>query len=178
MKWKRAVQRLIDRGLVGRVLVVGVIVACASWPVFRRLSTLPPPIIGQNCGSVHMGFPVAGDPTRPENCLWNAWTRCQTATLVYSFFDVDEGETHTITVQPAQNGCGVRDAVQSHSSPVGGSAGPVTTYTCAGLERSADGGLVVRACGEEGDLKIPPKAPPTPAVPQRLTPTASPTSHA
>ena len=122
----------------------------------------PPPIIGKNCGSVHQGFRVVGDPSGPENCLWQAWTRCQTATLVYLYSGVDTGDTHTITVQPAGSACGVSDAEQSYSANFGGSESSTTTYTCASLERAPDGGLIAHACGAEGDLTIPPIGTPTP----------------
>ena len=69
--------------------------------------------------------------------------------------DVDFSETHTITVRPAQRGCGVTDAAQGYNANFGGHESPVTTYICASLEHSLDGGLVVRGCGEEGDLSIP-----------------------
>ena len=128
-----------------------------------------PAVVGQNCGTVSKGFRVAGDPSGPEDCLWQAWTRCQPATLVYTVFGVDTGDTHTVTVQPNNGGCEVRDAAQGYSANGGGSRGLITTYTCAGLERAPDGGLIVHACGGEGDLTIPPAEPPT-QVPARPTP--------
>lgn len=131
------------------------------------------PIVGHNCGTVHKGAEVVGDPSGPENCLWQAWTRCQAATLVYNHFSVDTGETHTVTIQPAQNGCVLRDAAQGYSANGGGSDSLITTYTCAGLQRAPDGGLLVHACGGEGDLVIPPAE--HPIAPALSEPAPSPT---
>ncbi len=83
---------------------------------------------------------------------------------------VDTGDTHTITVQPTNGACGVRDAAQGYSAEPGGSQ--YTIYTCAKMTRSPDGGLIVRGCGEEGDLVIPPMSAPTAPVPPGPTPTA------
>lgn len=153
---------------VARSLAVLVIVLCAGLAACQIGVAGPAPIVGRNCGAVHKGAQVIGDPRGPENCLWQAWTRCQTATLVYTEFGVDTGETHTVTVQPGQTSCVVRDAAQGYSANGGGSRSEITTYTCAGLERAPDGGLAVHACGGEGDLTIPPAS--QPVGPQQPTP--------
>jgi hypothetical protein len=37
---------------------------------------------------------------------------------------------------------------------------PEVTYACAGMIRVADGSLVVRGCGAEGDVPVPPATAP------------------
>jgi hypothetical protein len=124
-----------------------------------------PKVIGQDCGHVSIGAVahVSSNSSAAENCLWQAWTKCQTATLVLTQFGVDTGVTHWITVQPAHGACQVTDTAQYYMVPARLNQ-PATTYTCAGLARSSDGGLLARDCGADRDLVIPP---PTP------TPTAS-----
>lgn len=163
MKWRRAHTYL--SGVV-MIVTLGVgLAACGSDTA---------PIVGHNCGVVSKGYRVVGDPSGPENCLWQAWERCQPATLVYTRFGVDTGETHTITVQQNNGACEIRDATQGYSANGGGSRSLIITYTCAGLEPAPDGGLLVHACGGEGDLTIPPAEPPT-TLPIPSGPTPSPT---
>jgi hypothetical protein len=125
-----------------------------------------PPVIGQNCGHVSEGANVVGSASYPEDCFWQAWARCATATLIFTHFGVDTGVTHTLTIQPRNGACALADAAQGYFASGTGRVYPVNVYACAGLERSPDGGLVARGCGAEGDLVIPPPTPhtPTPTV--------------
>lgn len=133
----------------------------------------PAPIIGQNCGTVQQGLGgtfAVGDPSGPETCLWQAYMHCKTATLVFTQFGVDTGDTHTITVERQGGTCAVFDAEQGYSANFGGSRSGITTHTCSGLQQR-DGGLIVTGCGAEGDINIPPApSTPTPTVPPTGTP--------
>src|SRR5260370_16480896 len=78
----------------------------------------PPPIIGRNCGLVTYRVgpdPLAvSDPDEAENCLWGAYTTCQTATVVYDEAGVDTTDTHTITVQFKNGGSSLSDVAHAH----------------------------------------------------------------
>lgn len=158
--------RAFRRALIAFGLLAGMLALAACGGQTPATPPVGPTVVGQNCGHVSIGaanLDVSGAANPAEDCLWQAWTRCQPATLVLTQFGVDTGTTRWITVEPVQNGCGVLDTAQHYMVPARENP-PATTYTCAGLERSPDGGLLVRSCGADGDLVIPP---PTP------TPTAS-----
>jgi len=84
---------------------------------------------------------------------------CQTATLVYTQLGVDAGTTHTLTVQSRNGGCTVADVVQGYSPVTIRNGSTTETFTCSGLARSADGGLLAASCGTEGDLTLRPRPP-------------------
>jgi hypothetical protein len=129
--------------------------------VFLRLSgcgagLLFPQIVGQNCGEASTAGNVSRDPEKGELCLWHAYLRCRTATLVFAYEDVDTGSTHAITVQPGTHGCAITDNVEERGGHFPSLI--VTTYQCTGLEQYA-GWLVVTSCGTEGDVGLPPSLP-------------------
>jgi hypothetical protein len=120
------------------VVLVSVLLSAAFlWLVDRdRLATLPQ-IIGHDCG---VAYPY-NDPLEAQRCLWQAYVRCQAATLVFVFPALDEGTTtHTITVQHTAGRCALTD----------------TTYHCARLTHQGRGLLLV-GCGREGNLYLPPR---------------------
>ncbi len=123
-----------------------------------------PQIVGQNCGkafdSFSGGFIVSNDPDKGELCLWHAYIRCRTATLVFDFRNVDTGASHAITVQRATTGCDITDRVQTYSAGhLFMSRSSVTNYHCTGLQQHA-GGLLLASCGAEGSVDLPPPVPP------------------
>jgi hypothetical protein len=137
-------------------------------PTAVGTTAVGPKVVGQNCGHVSAGTTpfVSSNSVTAENCLWQAWTQCRTATLVLTQFSVDTGVTRWITVQPARGACVVTDTVQHYMVPARQNQ-PVTTYTCAGLARSPDGGLLVHSCGADGNLML---APPTSTPKASVTP--------
>ncbi len=112
----------------------------------------PPPVIGQNCGTVYNGYASLGN-SDGENCLWRAYQHCKPATLEYFIPELDIGTQHNLTVQPGKHGCTVSDASQGYSDNGGGSRSPVVTYPCGGL-RQQYGGLLFYGCGAEDNLFI------------------------
>jgi hypothetical protein len=146
--------------LLTGMLVVGCVGASIVLVVRRNMRSPPPPIIGRKCGlaTYRIGLDPLGvsDPDEAENCLWQAYTTCQTATVVYDEAGVDTSDTHTITVQSKSGVCSVSDVAQYYM----GNNGPTTrTYACSGLRQSAAGGLLATDCGDEGDLKFHPRPP-------------------
>jgi hypothetical protein len=124
IRWRRVVVAVVA------VLVLGAAVyAIASMAGF---SLAPyPRIVGQNCGAVNSGdSTVSYDPDEAEQCLWQAYTVCQTATLVFTSHGVDIGVVHVVSVQRINGGCAVTDAAQGYSDNGGGSRSRVTTYQC------------------------------------------------
>ncbi len=158
----RQYRRRTLNALVAGMLIVGYVGASAVLLVRWNMRSPPPPIIGRNCGLVtyRVGLdPLAvSDPDEAESCLWQAYTTCQTATVVYVEAGFDTTDTHTITVQSKGGGCAVTDVMQFQNA--GSSNGPTTqAYACSGLRQSAAGGLLATDCGDEGDLKLHPRPP-------------------
>lgn len=149
-----------SRGCLRPLLVV--LVVAVVLLVFLRVSgcgaaLLFPPIAGQNCGEASSGDPtVSYDPGKGELCLWQAYIRCRTATLVFDSRNVDVGISHAITVQPATTGCEITDSVQAYSAGhLFESRSSVTTYHCTRLQQQS-GGLLLTGCGAEGSIDLPP----------------------
>src|SRR5260221_11337227 len=153
----RQYRRRTLNALVAGMHMVGCVGASAVLLVRWNMGSPPPPIIGRNCGLVtyRVGLdPLAvSDPDEAESCLWQAYTTCQTATVVYVEAGFDTTDTHTITVQSKGGGCAVTDVMQFQNA--GSSNGPTTqAYACSGLRQSAAGGLLATDSGGEGDLKL------------------------
>jgi hypothetical protein len=150
------------RGCLRPLLVV--VVLAIVLLMFLRLSgcgagLLFPQIVGQNCGEASSSGNVSRDPEKGELCLWHAYLRCRTATLVFAYQDVDTGSTHAITVQPGTHGCALTDNVEERGGHFPGVGLIVRTYQCTGLQQYA-GGLVVTNCGAESSIYLPPSLPP------------------
>jgi hypothetical protein len=146
--------------LLAGMLIVGCVGASAVLLVRCNMRSPSPPIIGRNCGLVTYRIgpdPLAvSDPDEAESCLWQAYSTCQTATVVYDEAGTDTSDTHTITVQSKTSGCVVSDVAQGFTIVADAS---VETYTCSRLAKNADGGLLVIGCGALGDLKLRPRPP-------------------
>ncbi len=114
------------------------------------------PATVQKCGSVHT-LPTGklNDPTTAkstENCFWQAYQKCQPATLGYSAGGVDTISNSTFTISGTGGKCSISDAVQFSIVPATPSA--PKTYTCTGMTQQQDG-LHISACGDRGDILIP-----------------------
>lgn len=150
VKWRR----WLRLGLAA--LVVGTALVAFAWLAGWSFSPFPQ-IVGQNCGEASSGdIRLSDDPDQGEHCLWQAYTSCRAATLVFRFQYIDFGSVHAITVQPHGGACAFSDSVQGFSENFGGSKSSVTTYQCAGLQQQ-NGGLLLSACGKAGDVFLPPR---------------------
>lgn len=113
------------------------------------------PVQVQKCGTVQTnprGLPV--DVTaakKAKDCFWQAFQKCNPATLVYSLTGVDTVIVRTFTIQKNGGHCSVLDAVQHTIVPAPLSA--AKTYTCAGVTQKPDG-LHFSGCGEDGDVIV------------------------
>jgi hypothetical protein len=142
---------------------------------------LPPPVtpvqVGHLCGTITIvptathGAMVSAPATVAgiETCFLHAYTSCTPATLIYgtpgvSPYYVTPGVTpidgllplHTLVVWQPFGTCLLTDALRLNPGPP-----PLTLsyYDCAGLAPIPGGGLVVRSCGAEGDIRLPPGTP-------------------
>lgn len=118
-------------------------------------SPTPPPQ-AQKCGSVQ-GNPrnLTGsgpDAKQAENCFWQAYQKCQAASLSYTLTGVDTIIKHTFTINKNGQQCSVSDMVQHAVVPAPLSA--AKTYTCTGVVQQADG-LHISNCGIDGTILIP-----------------------
>lgn len=110
---------------------------------------------GGDCGAVHSaaGGAFTQGTSAVEDCFWQAYSNCQSATLTFSEMGVDTTNTHTLTIQPGSGGhCSLTDSVSFFQA----SGGFRTThsYQCTGMRQSS-GGLVAEQCGTEGNVVIP-----------------------
>ena len=110
----------------------------------------------QKCGTVHTlhAHLVPADQTTAKqavNCFWQAFQRCQPATLTYADNGLDAGTVNTFTLKSAAGKCVISDAVQHYIVPR--PPGKITTYTCSDVKLQAQGLSV--SCGAAGTILIP-----------------------
>jgi hypothetical protein len=86
------------------------------------------------------------------NCFYQAYQKCQPATLMFSAFGVDTGTIHHLSVKNTNGSCTVSDGWQHFIAPKPPSA--ITTFSCAGMNMQSDG-LHINSCGQAGSFVIP-----------------------
>lgn len=152
-RWSRATWDWVLYVVISWGLVLGIACVGCAWIT----GLIPPPqtyhltIIGQNCGTVYLGSPQPYDADNGEQCLWDAYVSCRTATLEVAAEGVDAGWDEGITIQRQRKNCVVSETVIAWG---GGklfaqSAERFSTYQCAGLQTQKSG-LVVKGCGHSG----------------------------
>jgi len=119
--------------------------------------TSTPPAQVQKCGTVHtlhsQIVPADQKTARQaEQCFWQAFQRCQPATLTYAENGLDAGTVNTFTLKSAGGKCAISDGVQHYIVPR--APGNTTTYTCSDVKLQADG-LYVFSCGNMGTIIVP-----------------------
>ncbi len=121
----------------------------------------------RDCGHVQSSQAGTGGGNPPVSsalaCFWDAYQNCQAATLTYSTFGVDTGDTYTFTLQHQNSGCTLTDAHDHVTAPR--PAQHIGTYTCSSLVRQQDGSLVAQSCGQDGNITIPATATPAATLP-------------
>ena len=132
------------------------LIACASNSSSAQSPTPTTPVQAQKCGSVQTnprGVPL-NEPAakQAEDCFWQAFQKCQAATLSYTLTSVDTVVVRTFTIQGSGEQCSIKDAVQHAIVPAKLSA--AKTYTCTGVAQKVDG-LHFSACGDDGDVTVP-----------------------
>ena len=86
------------------------------------------------------------------NCFYQAYQKCQPATLMFSSFGVDAGVIHHFAVKNVSGSCAISDGWQQFIAP-NPPAGTIT-YSCASMNMQADG-LHIESCGTAGSIVIP-----------------------
>jgi|SRR5947209_8599102 len=148
--------RAVAAMLLCCVLVVAALAACGTTVGGAQNPTPTPNLQVQKCGSVQTtprGLPVNGVTAKQaEACFWQAYQKCQAATLVFTSTSVDTVALHTFSMRRSGQNCSVTDAMQHAIVPAKFSA--AKTYTCTGVAAKSDG-LHFSGCGEEGDVIVP-----------------------
>jgi hypothetical protein len=114
---------------------------------------LYPAAIGHLCGYVNgMNGETQSDPPGALRCFWQAYTRCQAATLILSTPKIPASPYDSvlqafISFQRSNGDCAV-SLVERHIQ------GDFIPRTCAELIKRGDQ-LVVTSCGTLGDFAIP-----------------------
>jgi hypothetical protein len=111
----------------------------------------------QNCGVIHtmrlMVVPADQNHAKStEDCFWQAYQGCHTATFTYFQASVDTANIHTFSLQSQNGQCVITDALQQQTIPRPAKA--IASYTCTGLAQQSDG-LHFTSCGSEGNLVVP-----------------------
>ncbi len=111
----------------------------------------------QNCGSVHsmQDAIIQADKTKAstiENCFWQAYQHCQSASMVYTQGGIDTLTVHTFSLKSQNKTCIISDYIQHALAPH--PLQPGATYTCSSLTLQGDG-LHVVSCGNLGSILVP-----------------------
>ena len=143
--------------LIALMILTSLLAACGSNTTSggnQPNGTTPAQV--QKCGSVETSpnglITDATKAKQAENCFWQAYQQCHTATLNFTRRSLDSGAIHAFTTVSNNGQCSISDAVQIYIVP--SPPKPGTTYTCTGLTQQADG-LHFASCGELGDIMVP-----------------------
>ena len=147
--------------IVASFLLVGFfLVACGANTTVGGGGSTPTPTQAPqavNCGKIqsrtnNIAPTDKAAAVQAANCFFQAYQKCQPATLVFSEFGVDTGAIHNLSVKSANGSCTVIDGWQHFIAPKPPSA--ITTYTCTGISMQSDG-LHLNSCGQAGSFVIP-----------------------
>jgi|GEM_PF-901143 len=116
------------------------------------------PSTAVRCGTVQIagyrGLPVNGTTAlRAEQCFWQAYSQCHTASLTMTMMGVDANTVYLFTINKQGSRCLLDDTMQT--SIIGSKHTTTINSTCAGLKQQ-QGGLLFLACGAAGDIFMPP----------------------
>jgi len=108
---------------------------------------------GQDCGTVSVRGPnPPSDPASllAEDCFFAAYAACLPATLTLENHGVDVTSTTKFTIRRGSP-CGVEGTTATLIVP---RTRQTSSFTCARMTRR-DGGLLLVACGDVGDIFVP-----------------------
>ena len=148
---------LLGLGLL--VVVIGAGLAACGSNTGSSGNPTPTPTTStqvQTCGKVQTnpkGTPLDVTAAKQsEDCFWQAFQKCQPASLVYTLTGVDTITVRTFTIQNNSGKCTVSEAFQHSIVPQPLSI--AKTYTCTGVTQKPDG-LHFSSCGVDGDVSVP-----------------------
>ena len=113
-----------------------------------------PVIVSQDCGKiVTLGPnpPADASAERVQECFWQAFQECRTATLTITVRGVDTAVQNQLTIEKRGSQCTVTNVEQSFAVNLPTPA--VSVFSCARLERKPEGLLFV-ACSTDGDILV------------------------
>lgn len=87
-----------------------------------------------------------------ENCFYQAYQKCQPATLMFSSQGLDAGVINHFAVKNVNGSCAISDGWQHYIAPHPPAG--IITYSCASMNMQADG-LHIESCGNAGSIVIP-----------------------
>jgi hypothetical protein len=148
--------------MVASFLLLGIFLAACGSSTTTAGSSQPTPTATQPAQTVDCGkIQSRADGIAPidkvaaqqaVNCFYQAYQKCQPATLMYSTFGVDAGVIHHFAVKNVNGSCAVSDGWQHYIAPRP-PAGAIT-YSCASMNMQTDG-LHIETCGDAGTIVIP-----------------------
>lgn len=150
------VYTMLSIGFLLAVISAG-LVACGSNSGVGSTPNPTPttPAQPQQCGSVQTnprGTINTPGAKQVEDCFWQAYQKCSTATLSFTTTGVDTVLLRKFTIKNNSGQCLVTDAVQHAIVPA--PLSPAKTYTCTGLTEQTDG-LHFSGCGIDGEVLVP-----------------------
>lgn len=110
----------------------------------------------KDCGQVSVAGPGVQNSTQAqqaENCFYQAYQNCASATLEAHFMGVDAGADHKLETASGTSGCTVKDTVTHYVVPSNITPTP-QVYTCTSLKQTSTT-LVLSNCGDLGTVTIP-----------------------
>lgn len=139
------------------IVLLFLLSACSTALSNNSAASQPTDLPPQQCGAVmtFRSIPSSMNQTMAkgaEDCFWQAFQQCQSATLTFTQSDSEASTIHTFALSSEQGSCKVTDQVQ-HFSPTHMPQSP-TTYTCTSMQKHADG-LHILSCGPLGTILIP-----------------------
>ena len=143
------------RGLVLPALAACALVLAAGVAGCGSTPSSAPLVRATNCGRIIGHFSGASDQgaQNAEQCFYQAYKQCQSATLGFVLMGVDTSDTYAFTVRPKSSGGCALAAVDTYFFASGGGRTTVKTYTCSGVMQQADA-LLAQGCGSAGDITV------------------------
>ncbi|GER91134.1 hypothetical protein KDW_52960 [Dictyobacter vulcani] len=152
----RTTQGVVAAMLLSCLLLMTTLAACDSSVAGAQNPTPTQTLQVQQCGKVQMtprGLPMnAATAKQAATCFWQAYQKCQPATLGFTSPSIDTLAVHTFSIRRNGQSCSVTDAMQHTVVPA--KLPTPKTYTCTGVAAKADG-LHFSGCGAEGDVVVP-----------------------
>lgn len=155
-RWMCRAPALVSIGLLLALVSIGLAACGYSGSNPGSSPSTQPQAQVHKCGIVQglgrLEVPAGGTSgEQAENCFWQAFQHCRSATLVFITSSPGMALIRTFTIHNNNGSCSVSDAMQQRiaSNP----PSPAETYTCAGLTQQP-GGLLFSACGQDGDVVV------------------------
>jgi predicted small secreted protein len=146
-------------GIVVAFLLLGILLAACGSNITTGGGgqATPTPAQTVNCGKIQSranGIAPSDKAGAQQavNCFYQAYQKCQPATLMFSSYGVDTGDVHHFAVKDTNGSCAVSDGFQHFIAPKPLSA--ITIISCASMSMQSDG-LHIESCGNVGTVIIP-----------------------